>query len=233
MTKAYSRYESEGKGLTDEGEREYAAKLTPGSAAHRDYTTYVTKDGVRKASGTFQAQGHTAASLGYSGVLEASKSSGGGTVMLSVPGHSYSKLHGSGEVEHGMKPGYDFTYALGSSSQTYCFAEEQVINKYLGVFANTGIVPNDSWARPEGSPEEIWDPSKGWVPEPTPEPDTSWWDRFLGGGGTGGGADGIFDIDVNIPTSGAGGGLFGEVKDISKIAVYGLAAIAAIMLFKR
>ena len=66
---AYSRYGHLGKGLTDRGERKYAAKLSKkyGSSSNilRDYVTFVDKKGVRKASGTFQALGMTAASMGF------------------------------------------------------------------------------------------------------------------------------------------------------------------------
>lgn len=63
---AYSRYGGRGKGLTDRGSRSYARRLRQGSAAHRNYTTFVTKGGARQARGSWQTIGHTAGSLGYS-----------------------------------------------------------------------------------------------------------------------------------------------------------------------
>ena len=66
---AYSRYGHLGKGLTDRGERAYASGLASkyGSTSIqvRDYTTFVDKLGIRRATGTWQAMGHTAASLGF------------------------------------------------------------------------------------------------------------------------------------------------------------------------
>jgi hypothetical protein len=59
----YSKYASEGKGLSDAATRVYASSLT-GSARKR-YVTY-QHDGL-KAIGSFQVIGHTAATLGYGG----------------------------------------------------------------------------------------------------------------------------------------------------------------------
>lgn len=61
--KGYSRYASEGKGLTDAATRAYASTLT-GSARKR-YVTHQS-NGL-KAIGSFQVIGHTAATLGYGG----------------------------------------------------------------------------------------------------------------------------------------------------------------------
>ena len=66
---SYSRYASEGKGLGDVGTQAYAAALASkfgaSSTRLRDYTTFVDRGGVRKAKGSFQVIGLTAASLGF------------------------------------------------------------------------------------------------------------------------------------------------------------------------
>ena len=75
----YSRYAHQGKGLTDSATRKYASKLTPGSSAHKKYTTFVDKSGVRRARGSFDVIGHTASTLGYGGVAA------GGVTRYSSP----------------------------------------------------------------------------------------------------------------------------------------------------
>jgi hypothetical protein len=61
----YSRYASEGKGLTDAASRAYAESLS--GNARRDYTTFVSSNGSRRARGSWQVVGETAATLGYGG----------------------------------------------------------------------------------------------------------------------------------------------------------------------
>lgn len=63
--RGYSRYGGQGKGLTDRATRAFSRRLKVGSKRHRDYTTHLTKGGIRKARGSFQIMGMTAASMGY------------------------------------------------------------------------------------------------------------------------------------------------------------------------
>ena len=132
----YSRYGSEGKGLTDAGERAYASKLKPGGAAHKSYTTYL-HDGVRKASGTFQAIGHTAASLGYG--------SGGG--VTADPGWaSFGSKLGAGLDRYyaGLKPHekHAFTSPLITSESDYLavIADPSYVDSFYSVSSSASVV---------------------------------------------------------------------------------------------
>lgn len=92
--RAMRKYLKGGAGLTDRGSRAFAETLTPGSAEHRAYTTFIeSSTGIRKAKGFMQTIGHTASTLGYgtTGLL------GAVTIPWTEPSQS-NRLGGRGGV---------------------------------------------------------------------------------------------------------------------------------------